>query len=766
MRLPELLAPAGSREAFKGAVSAGADAVYLGGMKFGARAYAANFSEEEIITSLREAHILGKKIYLTLNILTRESEMEETLAFAERMHRAGLDGVIIQDLGVAAALHKSCPSLPLHASTQMSVTTSDAVRMLKKIGIVRVVPARELSLSEIKEMKREEPVEIETFIHGAMCYAYSGRCLFSSFLGGRSGNRGRCAGTCRLPYDILDEQGKPMMQRAGKGAGKHSFYPLSMRDMNVLSILPDLIDAGIDSFKIEGRMKSPEYAAGVTALYRKYMDRYVSWDKAGRKSPWKVERADQEALRSLYLRTSLSTGYYYRRNGRELLTLDKPGYAGTDAQLLQNIQERYLRGLPKREVCGEVLMRAGEPASLTLWTSPDQRVTVQGEVVQHADRRPLTEEEIGRRMKKTGDSMLRIADLKVDTSGDAFLPVSALNELRRRAVFEMEEKLAGNHAALKSDLADDSADVRADAPAVEITDDTVNIVKERNTADCPADEPGRTGGSSPRIWASVTTAEQLKAALETGVSCVIVEAVPELMRQIGSIRADKTTMFLVLPHIIRSGDRARIRELITQNDKLADGFFVRTLEQLQILRDLGYSGQIAADGFLYQWNLEARDLLLTYANKLMLPWELSAADQRALLAGAADRQLLTVYGRIPMMLSAGCVRKTMNACTHREQGFAQIADRKGVHFPVRCVCSSCYNVIYNSLPLSLHRFAGQNDPLMFEAGGWVCSFTTESGPRTGQILRAFMRAASHQAADPFGEASGTYTTGHFKKSAL
>ena len=745
MRLPELLAPAGSREAFLGALSAGADAVYLGGMKFGARAYAANFSEQEIAESLREAHILGRKIYLTLNVLTRESEMEETLSFAERMADAGLDGVIVQDLGVAAALHRRCPALPVHASTQMSVTSAESVRLLKQLGVVRVVPARELSLAEISAMKREEPIEIETFIHGAMCYSYSGRCLFSSFLGGRSGNRGRCAGTCRLPFDVYDERGA---LAGGSGAGTDrakDCYPLSMRDMNVLAVLPDLIDAGIDSFKIEGRMKSPEYAAGVTALYRKYLDRFADWDAAGRKTPWKVEREDQKALESLYLRTSLSTGYYYKRNGRELLTIDRPGYAGTDDKLLKKIEETYLRGLPKRDVDAHAVFRAGEPAVLTLQAGPADGdcVTVKGDVVQKADRRPLSEEEIAQRLRKTGDSMIRIDALTVDTDGRGFMPVSAVNALRRKAVGEMETLLAARGAARPANAA-------------------------RN-----ADPEGKGDADSrrakaPEIWAAVSTPEQLTAALGCGPEHIIAEAEPELIdavRRMGN--EGRTDLYLALPHVFRREDRERAADILRRCEDLhAAGVIARTPEELQFVREAGYRGRVISDSFIYEWNCEARDLLSRYADRMVLPLELSAADLAVITRGARDRQLLTVYGRLPMMISAGCVMKTMGQCRHDGSFYAQIGDRKGKRFPVRCVCSGCYNVILNSLPLSLHKFAEQGDPFLFEVGGWIAAFTDEDGEETGKILGAFQGLALKKGGNLFTGETGTYTTGHYRKSAL
>ena len=270
-RRVELLAPAGNYESFLGAICAGADAVYLGGEKFGARAYADNFSEEEICRAVSYAHVFGRKVYLTVNTLMKESELEELIPYLEPFYLAGLDGVIVQDIGALLAIKEAFPGLELHASTQMSITGSYGAGMLKELGVVRVVPARELSLSEIESLGRETGLEIEAFIHGAMCYCYSGQCLFSSILGGRSGNRGRCAQPCRLPYRIGGD-GKPGTEQ----------YPLSLKDMCTISFLPKLIEAGISSFKIEGRMKKPEYAAGVTAIYRKYIDLY--YEKGDRKS--------------------------------------------------------------------------------------------------------------------------------------------------------------------------------------------------------------------------------------------------------------------------------------------------------------------------------------------------------------------------------------------------------------------------------------------------------------------------------------------------
>ena len=820
-QLPEILAPAGSRKAFLGAVNAGADAVYLGGEKFGARAYAENFTKEDIIRSVREAHILGKKVYLTLNVLTKESELEETVRFAEELYEEGLDGAIVQDIGVLARLHERCPGLALHASTQMSVTGPESVRFLKGLGVKRVVPARELSLEEIRILKEEEPIEVESFIHGAMCYAYSGRCLMSSFLGGRSGNRGRCAGTCRLPYRILDSSGQnmPLLKEngpgstrnmqpqkgngrnmplsRGKGAGSAVrsdgilTYPLSMRDMCVLEILPDLIDAGIDSFKIEGRMKSPHYAAGVSALYRKYIDRYVDWDAAGRKTPWKVEAEDMRRLRSLYLRTDLSTGYYYKRNGRELLTITEPGYAGTDDSLLAEIEQKYLKDLPKREITGRAVFVPGEPARLTVCAAglPGNNgsvcagmqgsdhtdlpidlngsvyAEVTGETVQAAQKRPMEADEIEKRLRKTGDAFFTFTDLEVEVSGDVFMPVASLNALRRDALEALEEKIIERVDAERQYVQPEDREQREEAGDPGVSEVSV--------------EPDIQ--NTPSVWALVTTLPQLSAAIRCGIGNIVVEDKPQITKAL--TEEERAEIYIALPYVLRRDCLDAVRRLIGGGYK---GVLVRNLEELALLKECGFTGKIIADSSLYQWNTTAREVLLRECDMISLGWELSARDMQPLIEGAGDRQILNVYGRIPMMITAGCVKKTAGVCSRAvnsraknagngklrsedqgaESDFFYVEDRKGIRFPVRCDCKYCGNVIYNSLPQSLHTFAARKDPVAMGAAAWLCIFTNESGDETGSVLRWYKAAAETGEAPDTAGVFRDYTTGHYKKSAL
>lgn len=805
----ELLAPAGSKEALIGAFSAGADAVYLGGQRFGARAYADNFSAEEIIESLAQAHVLKRKIYLTANVLTREDELADLVRFVKKLYEAGLDGVIVQDIGVLSALHDACPDLPLHASTQISVTSSEAVRYLRRLGVSRVVPARELSLREMEILRAEDaaaydrPIEIEAFIHGAMCYSYSGRCLMSSFLGGRSGNRGRCAGTCRLPYRILDENRKP----AGPDARKKEVYPLSMKDMCVLQILPELIDAGIDSFKIEGRMKKPVYAAGVTAIYRKYIDRYYAWAEAGRPTPWTVEEADLDRLKSLYIRTELGTGYYHAKNGRNLVTIGKPGYAGTDAALEEEIRKKYLGRLPSCAVTGKAVFRTGEPARMTALLSGDICADVTGAVVQPASASPMTEEGLRSRLCRTGDSLFTFSSLEIEMDDNIFLPVSAVNALRREVLSLLQDKIL------------QSADRQRHQKASGYAAASGSGAEERK------DSPFRR-----ELWALVSTREQMEAAAASACSCILVDGEfdppaadsmfsrtsedeksiqktqksnkpdvkwkkPEQSGQKKQIVSGKKRYICVLPPVFRVNNRDRIRQdILTAPEKGYSGILVRTLEELSLALQMDYRGEIIADASLYSWNGRSMAALAKDCGRIVCPLELNQSGTleavraaQTILTGAGTdgmdevmaKIILPVYGRIPMMESAGCVRKTENLCSKKD-GFWYLEDRRGMQLPVRCRCGICSNTIYNAVPLSLHQFAGRG--LCGEAPVHLCMFTTEDARETRRILQFFSAlpntGKNSRSGRNEGDKRGTaqkkapaapfeqFTNGHYKTGAL
>lgn len=417
----ELLSPAGDEACLFEAVAAGADAVYAGSEKYGARAYAGNFTRDSFVKALKYVHLFNKKLYLTLNTLIREKEMPETFDLIKPLYEAGLDGIIVQDLGVAAFVRQNFPDLPIHASTQMSVNTPFGVRLLQKSGVKRVVLSRELSLEEIRRIKDETGMELECFIHGAMCYSYSGQCLMSSFYGGRSGNRGRCAGPCRLAYKTPD--------------GKES-HILCMKDLCTIDILDRLFEAGITSFKIEGRMKSPAYVAGVTRIYRKYMD--ILMTGAG---SYEVEPCDRQELLSLYSREGVNTGYYERRNSLSMIAKDRPGYRRED-------KEGRTCGMKKKMISAACVIRKDNPAALYL-RSGQTGVCEKGITAEKARNRALSEEDIRKQVMKTGDSFFEINDITIETDGESFVPVSAINDLRRRALDSLLEKLDdGNKRSL------------------------------------------------------------------------------------------------------------------------------------------------------------------------------------------------------------------------------------------------------------------------------------------------------------------------------
>ncbi|MBQ3900024.1 MAG: U32 family peptidase, partial [Lachnospiraceae bacterium] len=420
---PELLAPAGNIESFYAVLKAGADAVYMAGSRFGARAYADNFSDEELIACIRYAHLLNKKIYLTVNTLVRNNEMSDLVLFLEPLYEAGLDGVIVQDIGVLKVLGERFPRLLLHASTQLSVTGKYGAEYLKELGVSRIVPARELSLPEIEAIKNTG-VEVECFIHGAMCYSYSGACLFSSVLGGRSGNRGRCAQPCRLPYST---------------EYKEECYPLSLKDMSTIGILDRLIDAGIDSFKIEGRMKKSEYAAGVTSVYRKAIDSYFETGSLN------VSEDDLNTLKNLYIRSEVSDGYYNKRNGAEMVSISSPSYSGADEKLLSKVRETYIdSGKTKLNISVFASFIEGEEAYATA-TYEGLSVSVKGKMVEHALGRPIEEGDVLKSFKKLGNTSFAYenpeTDLSVYLSESPYYPLKEINELRRNLLSLLEDKI-------------------------------------------------------------------------------------------------------------------------------------------------------------------------------------------------------------------------------------------------------------------------------------------------------------------------------------
>lgn len=737
MEKVELLSPAGNFDALKGAVSAGADAVYLGGERYGARAYADNFTTEEICEGIHFAHFFGRKIYLTVNTLVKERELDELYSYMLPFYEKGLDGVIVQDFGVLRFLRTYFPGLALHASTQMALTGPKGVRLVREEKVSRVVPARELSLGELISLKEETGVEIEAFVHGAMCYSYSGQCLLSSILGGRSGNRGRCAQPCRLPYQAA----AGISPKAA--AAQKDCYPLSMKDLCTISLLPALIEAGIDSFKIEGRMKDPAYAAGVTAIYRKYIDLYYQ-----DKKHFRIEEEDQKLLTSLYIRTGTGEGYYQRINGREMISLSSPAYSPTKEALLTEIRQKYIDTALSSPARAKICLRGNEPARLYV-EAEGVSVSCEGDIVQKAQKQPLTGDKISAQLKKCGNSLIRIDQVAIEEAENVFLPVAALNELRRNALSALEKEI---RKAKTSGSAGHAASFQPSALSA----------RSKETV---APDFRRSGTGIKKLHVSVLTIEQLKAALSLQVERIYVDYA--LLDGLGNIPYEGAKLYGAVPYIIRKKEHTLLQKL--QNLILSgalEGVLVRNLESAAYFAENISREKIVLDGGLYLWNRESVHFWEPRAGEFYLPLECNRREWRELLDACPDRKIMAsacIYGRLPMMVSANCVKKTLGKCSPKRE-FTRITDRYGKQFPVYSDCPCCYNIIYNSVPLSLHR---QLEREIFSDGNYRLDFTLEPAEETGQIIRYFNRLVREGGKAVNGEIPACihreYTTGHYKR---
>ncbi len=731
----ELLAPAGNPAAFYGAVKAGADAVYLGSQRFGARAYAENFTVEEIGECIRYGHIMGCRLYLTVNTLMKEGELKELYDHVLPLYEAGLDGAIVQDFGALHLLRECFPGLELHASTQMTLCSSSGARLLKDMGACRIVPARELSLKEIREIKRKVDIELEAFVHGAMCYCYSGQCLFSSILGGRSGNRGRCAQPCRLPYSVETD---------GRRSGEQYF--LSLKDMCTLEHIPELIEAGIDSFKIEGRMKKPEYAAGVTAVYRKYIDRYYGLrEKYGREEAaerFQTEKEDNRILASLYIRSQVQDGYYFKKNGREMITLDSPAYCGSDDVLLKQIDKMYFEERKKLPIVLHAVFREGEPVLLTAQGDAAgggrASVTVAGEQARRAVNQPVTEENIRKQLGRLGDSPFYAGKIQVEADPNLFYPLKQINELRRQAVARLEEKLSEREGAGKRTA------VRPKEPG-------------------GAEAAGLNGTGKAGFSVSVSAVKQLEGLVQWLAEnpgyrpdCIYISGDLLLERpEINKKLPPDCPLLIALPYILRESEEAYLDRLysLCGPGRPFSGYLIRSADGLGFLESREKSGLWHLDASLYTWNRRAAEQLGEKIDCFCLPYELKAAEQRHLLNSGLPFEKV-VYGRIPMMITANCILRTSDRCSKGSPAKTVLIDRYGKRFPVVRSCAHCTNIIYNSLPLSLHR----------ELSKWAgkarfrLDFTLEGTEETKAVLDVFLRGK----APKFEE----YTTGHEKRGVM
>lgn len=749
-RKVEILAPAGSFESMKAAVAAGADAVYMGGSRYGARAFADNPNEEKLLEAIDYVHVHGCKLYMTVNTLVKEQELDGLFPYLLPYYERGLDAVIVQDMGVFSYIRERFPELPIHASTQMTITGPLGAKLLMDRGASRIVTARELSLSEISEIYNQTGAEIESFVHGALCYSYSGQCLFSSLIGGRSGNRGRCAQTCRLPFEV---------KRGGRVLNsKEERYVLSLKDLCTLDILPDLIEAGVYSMKIEGRMKSPRYTAGVVSIYRKYADQYLEKGRDG----YQVDPADRRMLLELFDRGGQTEGYYKEHNGRDMAVLkEKPAFRQENRALYDHLDQTYVEAVLKEPVSGLVTVTEGKPAALEL-RKGDIAITVHGTEVQSAKNQPMTEEKIKKQIGKTGNTPFYFDELTVKAEGNPFLPVQELNELRREGFSELLAAILAPYKR-KTAVIDGGASGRGDT-ALEDADkdgEKGNVPDDRTSS---SKDSGICHGAQYEIHVSLEQPEGLEAALfENSVSRIYLDSAAfdakDWKEAVTGCHERGKSCFLSLPHIYRKEADVYFSKNKAKFFQAGfDGVLIRAWEEIELMNQWAWKENVVFDYGIYSMNAMAKKMIteMMPGRPLVftLPVELNSKELEEL--GCQESELIA-YGHLPVMVTAQCMKKTLEKCTKQPE-LLFMRDRMGKEFPVKNQCRFCYNTIYNSTPLSLLQDKKMIDRL--NPGSIRLCFTKESPAEIRTVLRAF---AKNFIDGKEASLAGDFTRGHFKR---
>ncbi len=690
----ELLAPAGSFQTFKSVIQAGADAVYLAGDSFGARAYAGNLSSLELLEAIEYAHIHNKQIYLTVNTLLKNNEIfNELYHYIDPFYRAGLDAVIVQDLGVMEFLNQQFPGMDLHASTQMTVTDEYYASKLqsKFLNLTRIVPARELSLDEIKKIHNTTNLEIETFVHGALCYSYSGQCLMSSFIGGRSGNRGRCAQPCRLNYKYEDKNA----------------CLLSLKDLSTLEILPEILKAGVYSLKIEGRMKSAEYAAGITSIYRKYLDIYQETQG----NHYKISKEDAQHLLMLFDRGGVTKGYYIQHNSKEMIAdseksnkslIDKKNYQ-------EKIKQKYVDYQTKKKINGNVIILKNKPAILTISDSNSETsITVSEGEVLTAINKPMLEKDIVKQLSKLGNTPYEWQNLEITIDENIFIPNKVLNDLRRNGLEQFTESL------LKKFQRDSTNPMEYEFKVEKSTQKQISV--------------------------RALTFDQAFGATTCSIQRLILECEFITVEQMVQLRkictSQKIELYFAMPRISRLSKQKVLEQFLNQVVPIGmDGCLIRNLGQITILEEYQFKGKYMADYNIYSMNnLAGKVLFDCGVSELTLPVELNKNELKHLEVGKNE---LIIYGKIPNMITSNCIDKTVKSCHYPISSTAYLEDRTHAKMFVVTACNYCYNIIYNSVPNYLIDKIQQLNEINCDFFG--LNFTDETQEDTVEIIESLIK---------------------------
>ena len=714
----ELLAPAGSLKTVYDAANSGADAIYAGGLLFGARAYANNLSEQEIIEAIEFLHLHNKKLYLTVNTLLKDDEIKNQLFnYLEKLYINGLDAIIVQDIGVLTFIRKYFPQISVHCSTQMGIMGVESAKLAKSLGADRVVTARELSLKEIEVIHKNVDIEIESFCHGALCYSYSGQCLFSSVIGGRSGNRGRCAQPCRLPYTV-SKNNRTINNKDNK-------YILSLKDMCLIDSIPNMADAGVYSYKIEGRMKRSEYCSIVVGIYRKYMDMYLSGEE------YKVSKEDYEILMNAGNRMGFSKGYYYMHNDKKMVTLKKPDYDKGTEEFFDEYSKKYIRNI-KEKIKGKIILHKEKPAILELSYNVISVVS-EGSIVMKAINQPLSQEKIIKQINKLGNSGFEFEELKVEADYDIFIPVKELNELRRNAVEILKIKILEKYK--RNDIKEFTSDK--------------NEKNEYN--------------NSISLTVYVEKLDYAYKALEFDQ----VKAIyfnydllknDDIVYIIKLCKQKDKKIYLSLPYIFRNDIKEYFEEIFYDKINMVfDGIVIRNFDEYAWIMDKEYDGELITDYSLYSFNSYGdRFFFDNKIDRITIPVELNEKEIRRLYNKNKE---LIVYGYIPLLVSAQCVNKTLGVCSKSMENLG-ITDRYNKEFVIRSYCDSCYNVLYNSAPIVL---ADKMNEIKKLGVAFVrLNFTIEDEYDVKNIINHFIKAINGEEISD-NDIISDFTRGHFTR---
>ena len=696
----ELLSPAGDIDIFKAVVNAGADAVYFGGDLFGARAYAKNFTIQEAEAAINYAHLHGSKAYLTVNTLLKNLEIERNLyTYLRQYVEAGIDAFIVQDFGVFNFIREFFPDTHIHVSTQASLCTGYGARFFQDAGASRIVTAREIGLEEIKDIHSKCPeLEIESFIHGALCVCYSGQCLMSSIIGGRSGNRGRCAQPCRLPYDAFDVNGKKL--------NKKGSYILSPKDFCTINYLPEMIDAGVMSFKIEGRMKQLSYATGVVSVYRHYINEYLYRGPRN----YSVMEQDIQRLLDYGNRSGFTDLYLHEHNGPEMITFEAPSHTKSEGEPV-DISEK------KTKVDCSIKALLGKPFVISFTDSKGNVAKTELGLVDAAKNKPTTKEDIIKAASGLGNTIFELNRLDIDYDDGIFIPVSTIKGARREAL----EKLSEYGKAITP--------VKTVKPFKELAG-AANFI---STSNC---------------FVTVSIEEQLKA-LEGRDYIKAIAVPPALFNK--AIEAFKGDIYIYLPPILRKEYAVSI-----EIDERAAGVIAASFDELGLLLEKGYdSSKIILDHRLYTFNNRSINSFDTFGFKRSCaPYELSLKELKH--RDNRNSQFI-VYSRIPMMITANCTVKNTMGCRKANDRIT-IVDRKNQEMTVACNCDYCYNTIYNSKKYI--AFDMKDSIMELGFAELRLDFTVESYQETKDILDEFDKVFNGNKPFRFAE---DYTRGHLKR---